>query len=452
MEKAWDFATGTSKVVVAVIDTGADIWHPDFNDIIWSNPYEIADNGIDDDSNGYVDDVNGWNFIENNNNVRPDVFESSDDKEAIRHGTLVAGLVGERGNNGKDGTGVNWQASIMPLRAINSQGSGSLTDVAKAVDYATANGAVVISLSFVGDTDDAVLEQSLRNARDNGVVIVSAAGNSGAMVGKANKVFPACSDQDDKENWIIGVGSISLSSKLSSFSNYGDCVDLYAPGEGIFGAERYAPQFGYAQEFGGPWKGTSFSTPIVAGAAALLKSIHPEWKSDKISQVLFDTATDFYLDDSRTKIGKIVNVGAAVELATKEEKKEPNFDYFYYYNKNKIYRRDRALRERGLVANLSDAKIIDLASQVSFSGKTDLAVLFKRGKYYFVRFYKDNGIWWQEFVISSEKIGSSVALPQKISWIDNGVKITSVFKKKSATISYNKLGTRLGKVVNLPVK
>lgn len=445
MEQAWDFTTGSPQVVVAVIDTGADIWHKDLENNIWVSPYEIADNGIDDDNNGYVDDVNGWNFIEGNNNVRPSVFESSDDPEAIRHGTVVAGLIGEQGNNGKDGTGINWQVKIMPLRAINSNGSGDLEDVTKAVDYAVNNGAMVISLSMVTSESDDALRARLRRAYEKGIVIVAAAGNDGEKIDKDNQVYPACLDQGDKENWIIGVGSINPTvSKLSWFSNYGDCVDLYAPGDKIYSIERYSPQFGYNEEFGGPWKGTSFATPIVAGAAALIKSLHPDWKADQIRDVLLNTATDFYLGKNQTMPAKIVNIGGAAESAAQVSKlEEPNVAYYYYFTNNEIRRRDRILRDQGMVARLSDVKIVDLATRSDLFGKTDIAVLISRGNHFYVRLYKENGVWWQEFAVATEKLGKEVKTPKKLVWNNDQIKMTFSFKKNTRLAYYSLLGKRL---------
>ncbi len=445
MEKAWDFATGSPHVVVAVIDTGADILHRDLENNVWINPYEIADNGVDDDSNGYVDDVNGWNFIEDNNNVRPSVFENADDPEAVRHGTVIAGLIGEQGNNDKDGTGVNWQVKIMPLRAIGSDGSGVMEDVAKAVDYAVSNGAMVISLSMVSYENSEILRMSLRAAYEKGVVIVAAAGNDRERVDINNPVYPICLDQGDKENWIIGVGSIKPAvQKLSWFSNYGDCVDLFAPGDDIFSIERYAPQFGYNEEFGGPWKGTSFATPIVAGGAALLKSIHPEWKADKIIETLLATTTKFYLDKDQKMAGKIINIGAAAELAAETKTPDEAYAaYTYYFTKNEIRRKDMMRRDRGAIARLQDVKIIDLAVKTDLFGRTDLAALIQRGKYFYVRFYKENGVWWKEFAVAPEKIGKEIGALKKLAWSGNEVKLSFSFKKKTRLAFYDNLGKRL---------
>lgn len=294
---AWDITTGTSSVVVAVIDTGVDINNEDLKNNIWKNEKEIPGNDIDDDGNGYVDDVNGWNFVEKNNDIRISTITVVDDSGAVSHGTILAGLIGAVGDNNLLGTGLNWHVKIMPLRAIDSSGGGSLEDVAKAINYAVNNGADIISISFVGNTKTFGLQESLFNARKKGVLVVAAAGNNrddgtGNDNSTKNKQYPICSDFEDSENWILGVTSVDKNDKLSGFANFGACVDLSAPGEYIFSTQRYAPQYGYPKDFDGPWFGSSFSAPLVAGAAALVKSIRPDWGVKEIVLDLLASADE----------------------------------------------------------------------------------------------------------------------------------------------------------------
>lgn len=294
---AWDHTIGTSSVVVAVIDVGVDILNEDLKDNIWKNTKEIPDNGIDDDSNGYIDDTNGWNFVEHNNDIRISAISVADDSGAVSHGTVLAGLIGAVGDNNFLGTGLNWRIKIMPLRAINSDGGGSLAEIAEAINYAVNNGADVISLSFVGDSKSYALQESLFKARKKGVLLVAAAGNNrndGTENSNSAKIkqYPICSDFEDSENWILGVTSVDHNDKLSDFANYGACVDLSAPGEYIFSTQRYAPQNGYPRDFDGPWFGSSFSVPLVAGSVALVKSARPDWGSKEIIFDLLATADD----------------------------------------------------------------------------------------------------------------------------------------------------------------
>ncbi|MHC4168617.1 MAG: S8 family serine peptidase, partial [Planctomycetota bacterium] len=175
MPDAWDISTGSRDVVVAVLDTGVDVNHPDLKDNIWVNGNEIPNNGVDDDNNGFVDDVSGWNFEHDNNDVTPE-FDWWIGIEA--HGTLVAGVIAAKGNNGIDVCGVNWTSSIMALRLSLDVTSA---EVAAGLDYATANGANVVNMSF-GSSDfapegDPAVKAAIDNAYAQGILLVASAGN-----------------------------------------------------------------------------------------------------------------------------------------------------------------------------------------------------------------------------------------------------------------------------------
>ncbi|MEK7680675.1 MAG: S8 family serine peptidase [Patescibacteria group bacterium] len=317
---AWDYATSSEKVVVAVIDTGVDINNADLEANVWVNTGEIAPNGLDDDGNGYIDDVNGWNFVENNNKINiPDII-GADDSGAVSHGTVLAGLVGAVGNNGIHGAGMSWKVKLMPIRAIDNSGGGSLATVSNAVDYAVKNGADIIVTSFVGVESNSIFKESFYNAYKKGVLVVSAAGNNADFEGDFYKTkrYPVCLDAGGEVNWILGVTSVDLRDKVSMFANTGECVDLSVPGEGIYSTQKYAPQSGFSKEFDGPWYGSSFSVPLVAGTAALLKSIRPEWRVNELIEAILKSSDDIEpLNPSY--VGKIgygrLNVLRAVTLA-----------------------------------------------------------------------------------------------------------------------------------------
>ena len=458
--EAWDYTVGSKRIVVAMIDTGMDTWHEDLRDNLWVNSEEIPGNGIDDDHNGYVDDINGWNFVENNNDVRTSVFDTADDKEAVRHGTLLGGIIGARGDNGLDGVGVNWRISLMPLRAIRSDGKGSFRAVTEAVNYAVDNGADVISLSFMGDTAETSLLEALRRAYDKGIVIVTAAGNydsPDSSNGNLNKkpLYPACFDHegDSSDNWIITVGSVDKFDVLSQFSNYGKCVDIMAPGEYIYNTERYAPQFGYPNEFGGPWFGTSFATPLVAGTAALIKSIHPEWSAKKIISTIFSTADPI---DSKNfvhagDLGKgRINIGRAVVAAVATPLKNLKGGIYYIENgslKKYAFASGQKIRLAGLPAG----RFIAAESHQMYDGER-VSVLLRRGNRYFLEIYKDDGQFMREKNISARLIpkkgaGIDFTFPDKFNIVDADF----IIKKKRAVLNKLKLDPKVWSVKFIPM-
>jgi len=220
---AWDLETGSSDIVVAVVDSGIDPAHPDLAANIWTNLDEIADNGVDDDSNGYVDDVNGWDFADGDNHP-------NDPTDNYGHGTHVAGIIGAVGDNAAGITGVNWQVSIMPLRFITAADYGTTADAIAAIEYAVDNGADIINLSWGGPGESAGLKNVIDDAGAAGVLVVCAAGNAGsdlddfptypASFTSANILSVAASNADDDPAW---------------WTNYSDNqVDVAAPGTNIY--------------------------------------------------------------------------------------------------------------------------------------------------------------------------------------------------------------------------
>lgn len=281
---AWETTTGSHNVIVAVLDAGTDLDHPDLANNLWQNSGEIADNNTDDDHNGYIDDVSGWDFVDDDNDSSPN-DGSSADVDAVSHGTLIAGLIGAVGDNHKGVAGVSWDVTVMPIRMLDAVGSGSSTEAIEAVEYAVAMGADVINLSFAGDSDDTRLRDAVRDAYRAGVVVVAAMGNEDRDTDR-RPVYPACYFSDT-EDWVIGVGSTDGDDFRSIFSNYGsDCLDLSAPGEDIYGLAFQNPADGFNDLYLGGWSGTSMSSPLVAGAAALLLSAYPDLTPEDITNVL----------------------------------------------------------------------------------------------------------------------------------------------------------------------
>ncbi|HQP50210.1 MAG TPA: S8 family serine peptidase, partial [Spirochaetota bacterium] len=245
--EAWDYTSGSREVIVAVVDTGVDYTHPDLAANIWTNTGEIPDNGIDDDGNGYVDDIHGYNFFSYNNNP----FDDNG------HGTHCAGTIGAAGDNGTGVIGVSPSVSIMALKFLSAGGTGYTSDAIKCIAYAVANGARVLSCSWGGGYYSEALFDAIESARSQGVTVVIAAGNNGTN-NDAAPFYPASYSSEN----IISVGASTPGDINAYFSNYGmESVDVFAPGTGILST---FPGGGYRY-----LDGTSMAAPHVTGAVAM---------------------------------------------------------------------------------------------------------------------------------------------------------------------------------------
>jgi subtilisin family serine protease len=261
--EAWDRARGTG-VTVAVIDTGIDYTHPDLASSIWTNPGEIPGNGLDDDRNGYVDDLHGWDFF-NNDNVPLD--DSG-------HGTHVAGTIAAAGDNALGVTGVAWGAKVMALKFLGADGTGTLSGAVAAINYATMMRKThgvnvrVTNNSWVTDGYSSVLLDAFRNAGAAGILNVAGAGNGGAdYVGDDNDAVPLYPANFALDS-VISVAATDHADALAAFSNFGAAtVHVAAPGVSILST---FPGGAYAS-----LGGTSMAAPHVAGIAALAWSLAP---------------------------------------------------------------------------------------------------------------------------------------------------------------------------------
>jgi subtilisin family serine protease len=260
--------TGSRDIKVAVIDTGVDWTHPDLVENLYTNPGEIAGNGIDDDANGFIDDIHGWNF----GSKSP---ASQDDND---HGSHCAGTIGGVGNNGIGVAGVNWRVSILPVKFIGSDGSGSLDAALEAINYATMMKVNVMSNSWGGGGFSEAMKEAIEKARDANILFVAAAGNDSSD-NNAAPMYPASYDVAN----IISVAAIDNKDRLASFSNWGRTkVHVAAPGVKIFSTTKDG---GYNS-----FSGTSMATPHVSGVAALLLSAFPDMTYAELKDRIVKTA------------------------------------------------------------------------------------------------------------------------------------------------------------------
>jgi subtilisin family serine protease len=297
--EAWDIETGSPDVVIAIIDTGVDYTHPDLTANIWNNTDEIPNNGIDDDANGYIDDVMGWDFYHNDN----------DPKDGYGHGTMCAGIAGAIGNNGIGIAGVAWNCKIMPLQIWNETGWGSWEDAAAAIRYAADNDADVISMSFGDYSVPTILRDAVNYAYGKGVFLCASAGNDG----NKTEFYPAAYEN------VTAVGMTDPKDRPLKTSNYGEWVDIAAHGTLIYSTSPTYHVFSNVHDmaplnyaFGGA---TSMATPQVAGAAALLLSKDSSLTPDEVKALLCENV-DPYTGDHYIGTGRLNVYKALVALTS----------------------------------------------------------------------------------------------------------------------------------------
>ncbi|MEW6057322.1 MAG: S8 family peptidase [Bdellovibrionota bacterium] len=285
--KAWMTGQGSKQIRVAVIDTGVDYNHEDLRPNIMRNPREIPNNGEDDDANGFIDDVVGWDFYENDN----------DPMDEDGHGTHCAGTIGAVGDNGIGTAGVAWKVSLLPLRFLGPDG-GSLIDGIDAINYAISKNVHIMSNSWGSRWYSMLLHEAIKEAEKRGILFVAAAGNS-AVNADLMPHYPSNYEADN----VISVASTGNNDQLSAFSNWGrKTVHLAAPGTSIFST-------GAGED--GPYQtmsGTSMATPHVAGAAALLWSFNTRQSYKEIKAKLLRGVDPVSVLAERTISGGRLNV------------------------------------------------------------------------------------------------------------------------------------------------
>lgn len=316
--QAWKKRTESKDVTVAIIDGGVDLSHPDLSANIWINREEIPGNNIDDDNNGYIDDVNGWNFVANNNKPHPD-----------EHGTHVAGIVGAKGNNGIGTTGVNWNAKLMSLDVFNTNKSYTDEDLIEAIEYAVDNGADVInmSLGYTIPYGNLGLYKSVKpeiyrsyyeafdSAIGKNVVIVTSAGNDDAE-DELHLSLPAAFSTEFEG--FISVAAIDHDDSITDYSNFGSEITIAAPGGSTVtkDSQVYSTLPTHKGLYGG-MPGTSMAAPVVSGAISLILAENKKLKPWDIESLLNKTAYKSNFLKGFVKEGNSLDVGEALRVAKK---------------------------------------------------------------------------------------------------------------------------------------
>ena len=299
VSESWSYYRSSREVIVAVIDTGVDIEHEDLKDHIWTNDKEISGNGIDDDGNGYIDDIHGWNFYNNS----PDLCSYNEDgladsKNNDNHGTHVAGIIGAVANNGVGIAGVasNINVKILPLKVTGGEnGTGKTSSLIKAIQYASDMGASICNISLNSSNYNEELYLTMMKSP---MLFVCSSGNNddgGVNIDK-KPTYPASFSLPN----LISVAAIDSDKQFASYSNYGkNSVEIAAPGTRI-----YSTLVGNSY---GRFTGTSMATPFVSGVAAILNSINPNFYASELKNLIINSSA----------------VLLAIDTAHKKDKKAP---------------------------------------------------------------------------------------------------------------------------------
>lgn len=319
ISESWSYYRSSREVIVAVIDTGVDIEHEDLKDHIWTNDKEISGNGIDDDGNGYIDDIHGWNFYNNS----PDLCSYNEDgladsKNNDNHGTHVAGIIGAVADNGVGIAGVasNINVKILPLKVTGGEnGTGKTSSLIKAIQYASDMGASICNISLNSSKYNEELYLTMLKSP---MLFVCSSGNNddgGVNIDK-KPTYPASFSLPN----LISVAAIDSDKQFASYSNYGkNSVEIAAPGTRI-----YSTLVGNSY---GRFTGTSMATPFVSGVAAILNSISPNFYASELKNLIINSASPLDALSKKVSTGGILDATSAVLLAKdtahKKDKKAP---------------------------------------------------------------------------------------------------------------------------------
>ncbi|MGM9977176.1 MAG: S8 family serine peptidase [Clostridium sp.] len=287
---AWEISKGDSDIIVGVLDTGIDISNPMISESIFVNRYEIANNDLDDDNNGFVDDVNGWDFYNNDNSVY-------DDYLGDYHGTFITSLIVGAHKKSNEVWGIAPNVKILPLKFMRGS-SGNLDDAIKALDYAYSLGVRIINCSWDNTTYDYNLYEVMRKYDD--ILFVCSSGNAGNDL-KKTPAYPCNFDLDN----VLCVAAVDNKGEMYEFSGYGTSNLVAAPGKDVLGM---LPEGDYLYS-----DGTSFATAYVTGIAALVKSTYKDISSEDLAKIIRTSQRSIY-DNTNSKMeNKIVDAKLAIE-------------------------------------------------------------------------------------------------------------------------------------------
>ncbi len=357
--EGWSKETGKKDIIIGILDTGVDYKHVDLKENIWTNSKECQGiKGVDDDGNGYVDDCHGWNAVNDN----------GDPLDDNGHGTHVAGIAAAKGNNGKGIAGVNWNAKILPLKFMGSNGTGKLSDAIECIEYVIDNikkgrNIKVINASWGGYQSSNALRDAIKKLRENDVLFVAAAGND-KNNNDSKPFYPASYNLDN----IISVAATDKDDNLANFSNYGkNSVDVAAPGVDILSTYP-GNKYRYMS-------GTSMATPFVTGLASLIWSKHEGYSYRDVKAVIENNGDKLSSLSGLIKTESRINVDKSIkETENNHSIKEPDIRVkpeSYNYGKVKVGKKDK---ETFIISNAGNEKLELFTMYIEGKDHTDFKI------------------------------------------------------------------------------
>ena len=348
---AWNIATGSAAKLVAVIDSGVDFNHEDLQGALWSNSGEIASNGIDDDGNGFVDDIRGYDFGSDTGD--------SDPTDENGHGTHVSGIIAATGNNALGVIGIAWQTKIVPVKCLDDSGNGYLSYLVNALDYVSllkdqGYPIAIVNMSLGTDERSEALNRAVERVSARGILLVAAAGNNYGRNNDETPSFPANTDNPN----VISVAATNSSGNLASFSNFGPTtVDVGAPGAAILSTVPFALK-GALYDY---IDGTSMAAPHVSGIAALVAAANPSASAQLIKSIILASVTPRTTLTKKLVSGGIVNAYSAASVAVASQSR--------FKVTGSVKRRNRGVSKVAVVLKLSTGVSYRRSTTTSSSGR-----------------------------------------------------------------------------------